>query len=156
MKFDRSERYPEFAWTALKLAAAQSRGQRRHQAEAARVPLFADQLPPPAVFDAEAERAARIAAAKRADQRMRDMDARHWRTARTMYQCATTEQQAAIRAEWDAWTGPRRPQYFKYVVDVHTGVQALRSAEFKAEDRAMKQRIWSAVTAQQAFDMGVM
>lgn len=153
MKFDRSERYPEFAWTARKLAAAQSRGQRRHQAEAARVPLFADQLPAPSAFDADAEKAARNADLHTTEQRMRDLDAKHWRAARAQYQRATPEQQAAIRSEWDRWTGPRRAQYYQYVVDLHTGVQAQRRLKRKAEERAMKQRIWDAVTAQQVIDM---
>jgi len=153
MKFDRTPRYGDFEWTARKLAAAQTRGQRRLQSEAKRVPLLADQLAQPKSFDADAERAARNADSHRAEKNIRDLDAKHWRHGRAMYQRATPEQQAAIRAAWLAWTGPRRPGYYIYVVELHTGVQEQRSLKFKAEERAMKQRIWHQITAQQVLDL---
>jgi len=154
MKFDRRQRIPAFEWTRRKLLAAQSRPARQHARELARYPLFADQTPAPApmAFDPHVEARLREQCARDSEQRMRDLFSRVWRESRRDMQHATHDQQQAIREAWGAWTGPRTSLYFRYVVDVHTGVMAAREAALAASKALARDELRRAAQLQQSLE----
>lgn len=127
MRFDRYPcRLSPFAWTPRKLAMASSKAERERAREQARLPLLADQVPPAPRFDLAAETAARQIQHDRSLQSQRDFTARVWRAARRDYFNAGAEVRSEIRSQWLAWRGPATCLYFRYVVDVATGVQQQR------------------------------
>jgi hypothetical protein len=86
---------------------------------------------------AAAEADMRAAAHRAAEQRWRDFEARVWRESRRDARAATPQQQAAIRAHWQAWRGPATALYFRYVVDLYTGVIELRRPASQARPPAV-------------------
>lgn len=127
MRFDRYPCRPgAFAWTPRKLAMASSKAERERAHEQARLPLLADLLPPAPRFDLAAETAARQIQHDKSLQSQRDFTARVWRAARRDYFNASAEVRCEIRSQWQAWRGPATCLYFRYVVDVATGVQQQR------------------------------
>ena len=155
MKFARREHMTGFEWTHRKLLAAESRPARERRRQVARYPLFADQAPEPAPFDPHLEARLRDQCARQAEQRTRDFHARVWRAARRDMQRASPEQQSAIRAGWQAWTGPCTSTYFRYVVDVHTGVMAQREAAFRARQSLVREEVARLLHAQRRLDLEV-
>jgi hypothetical protein len=155
MKFDREPRYERFAWTARKLALASKRGERERARDVARYPLLADFIEPSPAFDADAEAARREELTQRAEQRMRDLHARLWREARRDARAASPAQQQEIRERWAAWRGARKATYFRYVVDVVTGVMERRREAFLERERRMLQRILAQQQAQSALPFEV-
>lgn len=145
MKFLRTERAEPIQWTPRKLALASSAPHRRHQREAARLPLLAhtlaDPLPEPPPFDAGAALAARQRAADRLDAALRALEARVWREARRDYFAADDPQRRAIRQAWAAWRGPARALYFRYVVDEHIGVNERRQELARAREREFRRKL---------------
>lgn len=133
MRFTRCPSRPgSYVWTQRKLAMASSKGERDRAREAARLPLFADQVPAAPRFDLQAETAARQAHQDRSIQSQRDFDARVWREARRDYFAAAPEIRARIRAAWSTWRGPTTCLYFRYVVDEATGVMQRRAEAQRA------------------------
>lgn len=63
----------------------------------------------------------------RSIQTMRDLQAKHWRKGRSLYFAADPVTRQRIRTNWLAWTGPARPGYFIYVVEVATGAYEARA-----------------------------
>ena len=141
-----------FAWTSRKLAAAQGRGARDAKRAQERYPLLAEQLPIPAPLDADAEAARRDLEMRESEQRIRDFHARVWRQARHDFQQAYPEQKAAIRAGWQAWTGPVTSLYYRYMVDLHLGVMRQRTDAMRARDRAARIKLLSAMQAQNTLE----
>lgn len=146
MKFTRFERYEPITITKRKQQAFL----RKQERERARYPLFPDQIEQRSL-ESEAER--RKKSAQASETRMRDLRAKVWREARRDYWAATEEQREAIRIKWEGWRGGRDPNYFRYVVDVCTGVMEERARRMRERDRELRARIWASVDAQQAMDL---
>jgi len=128
MRFDRhAHRVEPYRWTARKLALAASKPERQRRKEQERLPLLATLQPPAPAFDLEAEQRARDVGHARSIQTMRDLEAKHWRKGRSLYFAADPATRKRIRANWLAWTGPARPGYFIYVVEVATGAYEARA-----------------------------
>ncbi|HDR8993602.1 MAG: hypothetical protein ACN6QT_06025 [Burkholderia contaminans] len=139
MRFDRAQRYEDYIWTRRKEVAFLNRHKRVAQKLERDYPLFADQLAPTPETDVDAEKALRIARARKGEQRMRDHDASVWRKGRASYFACDPAMRARIMAEWGVWPGPAKPQYFIYVVEKHNGVgdeRTRRMREREAEIRA--------------------
>lgn len=146
MKFTRFERYEPVTITDRKRQAFL----RKQERERARYPLFPDQIEQRSL-ESEVER--RKMSAQASETRMRDLWARVWREARRDYWAASEEQREAIRIKWEGWRGGRDPKYFRYVVDVCTGVMEERARQMRERDRELRDRIWASVDAQQAMDL---
>jgi hypothetical protein len=152
MRFAPFGRAEGFVWTSRKLAAAHGRSARVVKDIQARYPLLADQLPAPAPLDADAEATRRNLEMRESEQRIRDFHARVWRQARRDFQHAGPEQKAAIRAGWQAWTGPITSLYYRYMVDLHLGVMQQRTDAMRARDRAARIKLLSAIQAQNTLE----
>jgi len=72
MRFDRAMRYEDYIWTRRKELAFLNRHKRVAPKLERDCPLFSDQLAPAPETDIEAEKALRIARARKGEQRMRD------------------------------------------------------------------------------------
>lgn len=153
MRFQRCERYECFEWTKRKLAFASNRRSREVTKIEERYPLLAEQIEPfTPTFDADNEAHARNARIQSSEARMRALYARVWKESRRDFFRATPEQKQAIREAWLAWTGPVTCLYFRYVVDLHTGVMEQRRAAFKNQrDEWKRQVAQTPKTAQLAF-----
>lgn len=142
MKFQRIPKYGQLEVTARKLRMIENKPKRERKALAAKMPLFAELLPQATQVDVQAVLQQRQQHADAAEQRHRSLYARVWRESRRDFFYANAETQEAIRDAWKHWTGPRTCLYFRYVVDLHTGVMEARSLRFQqelAEVRAQRQ-----------------
>lgn len=148
MRFERVERYGRYAWTKRKQAMALSRPEREAAKLRKALPLLADQIHAVGVVDLDAEEQARQAHLDRAEQSMRALYARVWRTARRNYFAATEEQREAIRQHWAAWRGPVTCMYFTYVVDVHTGAYEERSRKMREREAVVRREVLAGMYAQ--------
>ena len=153
MKFDRRQRVSSFEWTSRMLQAAETRAERRRQREISYYPLFVEQVPSCAPFDPHVEARLRDQCARQAEHRMRALLARVWHESRRDMQRASPMQRQAIREGWDNWRGPRTATYFRYVVDLHTGVAAQRSRDFQARQVASMQGFIRSLQAQRGLDL---
>lgn len=135
MKFHRVEKYGSIEFTARKISLIESKPERQRKALADRLPLLADQLPHAAPVDVQYELSRRQALADSSELRMRSRLAGLWRSGRRDYFAAADDTRAAIRSAWDAWSGPQTASYFRYVVDLHTGVMAAREERFRQQQR---------------------
>lgn len=141
MRFQRTQRYGQIEITPRKLRAIEGKPERDRKALAAKLPLLVDVLPEPGPVDVQAEIQSRQRRSDASEQRMRALYARVWRESRRDYFQADATTRAAIREAWAAWTGPITCMYYRYVVDLHTGVQEARSQAFKkAEAESKAQR----------------
>ncbi len=154
MRFQPTPRYEPLNWTPRKQALAASRPARDLAKARAALPLLADQLPEPAPVDLDALAARRQALLASAEARMRAMTARHWRAARRDYFAATETQREAIRAAWAAWRGPLTALYFRYVVDLHTGVTEARSQAFLQREAERRAALVASVARQGVLQLG--
>lgn len=155
MRFTRYERLEPFAWTGRKLAMAQSKAARQNKKLKRRYPLIASVLPVAAQFDFDEESNRRQLAAASFTANRRAFHARVWRESRGDYFRASETQRADIRSAWAAWTGPTTSTYFRYVVDLCTGVVALRSEAAKARERDIRAVRASSRAAQGQLDLSV-
>ena len=153
MKYASFWRAESFAWTARKLANAKKRGERIAQREQERYPLLADQAPEAAPFDADTEARRRDRQMHQAEQGLRAFHSRVWRASRRDDQAANPCQREAINAAWIAWTGPRTSPYFRYIVDLHTGVQAQRAAAFTEREQKTRAEVFRLVTQQKSLEL---
>ena len=153
MKFAPFGRADGFAWTTRKLANAKKRGERVAQREQERYPLLADQAPEAMPFEADAEAKRRDDQMRRAEQDLRAFHSRVWRESRRDDQAANPGQREAIRAAWIAWTGPRTSVYFRYIVDLHTGIQAQRAEAFTERKQEARTEIIRMATQQKSFEL---
>ncbi len=153
MKFTSFGRAEGFAWTARKLANAKKRGERVAQREQERYPLLANQAPEVAPFEADAEARRRDDQMRRAEQELRAFHSRVWRESRRDDQAADPGQREAIRAAWLAWTGPRTSVYFRYIVDLHTGIQAQRAEAFTERKQEARAEVFRMATQQHSFEL---
>lgn len=137
MRFTRFGKAPRFAWTPRKLAAANGRGARTLKRDQERYPLLADQMeaPPPLNTDLEAKR--RDTRMRASEQCLRTFHAGVWRESRRDAQLGTPAQRANIRAAWLAWTGPTTSLYYRYIVDLHTGVMEHRAATMRGKEKRL-------------------
>lgn len=135
MKFTRHERPQRFQWTNRKLSAAQSKARRQAEKVKVRYPLLAEVLPLPTALDIDDESVRRQNAIDEFTFTLRAFHARVWRESRRDYFAGTIEQRASIRNAWTSWRGPTTSLYFRYIVDVHTGVMAARGKTFKDRER---------------------
>ncbi|MGY6240159.1 hypothetical protein ACW910_22010 (plasmid) [Burkholderia ambifaria] len=138
MRFDRTVRYEAYIWTPRKEQAFLNRHKRVARKLERDCPLFADQLAPAPETDVEAEKALRIARARKGEQRMRDHDASVWRKGRASYFACDPEVRARIMAEWRVWPGPAKPLYFVYVVEKHNGVGEERTRRMREREAEMR------------------
>lgn len=72
---------------------------------------------------------------------MRGFHARVWRESRRDLFEATSEQRSTIRVAWAAWRGPLTSIYFRYIVDLHTGVMARRSDNFNSREKVKRSAV---------------
>ena len=155
MRFTRYERLEPFTWTGKKLAMARSKAARQSKKLKNRYPLIAEVLPVAAEFDFDEESIRRHRAAASFAANRRAFHARVWRESRGDYFRASETQRADIRSAWASWTGPTTSTYFRYVVDLCTGVVALRSEAAKARERDTR-AVWaSSRAAQGQLDLSV-
>lgn len=154
MRFHPLPRYEGFNWTPRKQALAASRPARELAKARAALPLLVDQLPEPAPVDLDALAARRQTLLAAADARMRALTARYWREARRDYFAATQAQRAAIHAAWAAWRGPLTALYFRYVVDLHTGVVEARSQAFRLREGERRAVAAESVARQGVLQLG--
>lgn len=153
MKFTTFGRADGFAWTARKLTNAKKRGERAALREQERYPLLADQAPAVAPFEADSEAKRRDDQMRRAEQDLRAFHSRVWRESRRDDQAANPDQRKAIRTAWIAWTGPRTSVYFRYIVDLHTGVQARRAAAFTEHKQETRAEVFRLATKQKSLEL---
>lgn len=138
MRFARVEKYGKLEITERKLKLMKSKPERDRKALAKKLPLLAELIEPAPVVDVASVIAVRQSRGDAAEKRMRNLYARIWRDARKDYFAADAVVREAIRTSWDQWTGPRTCQYFRYVVDVETGVMAQRSACFRRKQEVIE------------------
>lgn len=138
MKFARVDKYGRLEITERKLKLIKSKPERQRQALAKKLPLLVELIEPAPTVDVDAVIEARQSRVDAAERRMRSLYARIWRDARKDYFAADAAIRAAIRVSWDKWTGPRTCSYFRYVVDLETGVMAQRSERFFQQQEAIK------------------
>lgn len=141
MRFQRIERYERFTWTKRKEACALARPARQAARLRKAMPLLAEQIEVGAPVDLDDEAASRQARLDRSEQRIRAHYATVWRESRRDYFDASEAQKAAIRAHWNEWRGPRTCLYFRYVVDLHTGVDEARIKAMRQRQAEIHRRI---------------
>lgn len=148
MRFSRYPRVEVFEWTKRKLTLAERRPQRQAMKLASNYPLIASVLEPPQAFDLERETESRRLAYQRSEQRMRAFHARIWRESRKNFFLASDAQRALIRSAWLEWRGPTTSTYFRYLVDLHTGVMKARSERFRAAEKQRRLSILALSSSQ--------
>lgn len=153
MRFTRKVRYEDFNWTPRSLAMAKSKPARQQKKMEDQFPLLAAVLPPPAAFNEEQEFEQRRSRLKRIDAEDRARCARLWRACRRDFFAATDEQKEAIRKAWAAWQGPTTGLYFRYVVDVATGVYEARSNALRAHEAQLRREARARMEAQGSFEL---
>lgn len=114
-------------------------------------PLLAPVLPKPHAFDANAELAARQSTRIQAERRTRDFTARVWRESRRDYFAATEQQREKIRDAWNQWRGPATVLYFRYLVDLHTGVMEERSRRAREDAKALRHKLFANMPVQESL-----
>ncbi len=153
MLFTPYSRPEQFTWTARKLAAAKSKPDRKALQQDQQYPLLVGLLPTPAPFDQQAETERRRLVDLKQISTMRDFHAGVWKAARRDFFAADHDQKHAIRTAWRDWTGPRTSTYFRYLVDLHTGVMEARSIAFRAREREQRAIVVAVIRAQASFDL---
>lgn len=153
MRFTPFGKAQGFTWTTRKMAAAVGRGVRTLKRNQALYPLLADQMPAPEVLDVNIEAQRRDTSMREAEQRLRDFHASVWRAARRDAQGCTTAQRDAIRAAWATWTGPVTSIYFRYIVDLHTGVMERRALAMREKTNTVRINLNRAHQAQQSLEL---
>lgn len=153
MRFTRYARYEDFDWTPRKLAMARSKPDRQQKKVEERFPLLASILPPPAAFDEEAERARRRERLRKTEIDQRARLARLWRACRRDFFAASEEQKDLIRQAWATWAGPTTGLYYRYVVDLHTGIVDARSAAFRQQEQQRLNDLLQRARAQGSLDL---
>lgn len=152
MNFLRYGRHEDFCWTAKKLAKASTKPARQLKKMHQNYPLIADVLPTPAAFSADEEAQRRQQSNQGFELGLRTFHARVWREARRDFFAASFIQREAIRRGWSTWAGPRTSLYFRYVVDLHTGVIQARSSVFIADQVRLIHQVRQQRIAQDQFD----
>ncbi|MFM0608809.1 hypothetical protein PQR05_30190 [Paraburkholderia sediminicola] len=141
MRFDRRVRFEPLTWTARKEAAYLGRHKRAQAKIDREYPLFAHQFVPEPLNDVEVEKERRERMALAGEQRMRDLEAKHWREARAAYfACEQTVRQEII-AEWTGWRGPARAGYFIYIVEKHNGAADERARQYRTRVLELRTQI---------------
>lgn len=141
MRFDRRRRVEGSTWTARKEAAFLQRHKRLEKRIERDYPLFTVEFAPAPETDVEAEKARRDRMALKGDQDMRDLCAKHWRSARAAYFACPPAVRAQITDEWRRWRGPAEAGYFRYVVEKHNGAAEEKAQQRRARDDEMRARI---------------
>ncbi|WP_176060281.1 hypothetical protein [Paraburkholderia sp. BCC1876] len=141
MRFDRTPRFEGLTWTARKEAAYLRRHKRAQDKIDRDFPLFAHQFAPAPMNDVDAEKERRQRLALAGEQRMRDLDAKHWREGRAAYFACGRAVRERIMVEWTSWRGPAKALYFIYVVEKHSGAAEERARECRAREAALRARI---------------
>ncbi|MFM0386902.1 hypothetical protein [Paraburkholderia dipogonis] len=108
MRFDRRLRFEPLTWTARKEVAYLGRHKRAQAKIDREYPLFAHQFVPEPLNDVEVEKERRERMALAGEQRMRDLEAKHWREGRAAYFACEPAVRQQIIAEWTGWRGPAR------------------------------------------------
>jgi hypothetical protein len=138
MRFDRRPRVEGLTWTARKEAAYLRRHKRAQEKIDRAYPLFVHQFVPAPVNDVDAEKERRERMALAGDQRMRNLEAKHWSEGRAAYFACEPSVRGQIISEWTRWRGPARAGYFIYVVEKHSGAAEERERQYR--DRVAKLR----------------
>lgn len=136
MKFDRRIRHHAVTLTERKAAAFA----RKQAKERARYPLFAEHVASEQ-HSLDEEMTRRQSAADAAEANMRAFHARTWRKSRAHYFTLPEKVQAQVRAQWNAWVGPRTSTYFAWMVDTLSGEQAKRVDQAKRESQELLGRL---------------
>lgn len=136
MKFFRRPRHQTVTLTQRKAAAFA----RKQANERARYPLFADHVASEQ-HDIGTEMVRRQNAVDNAEEGMRAFHARVWRESRARYFALPDEVHAQVRAQWNAWVGPRTSTYFAWMVDHLSGEQAKWRAQAELERKELIARL---------------
>lgn len=136
MEFIRYARYHAVTLTQRKAAAFA----RKQEKERNRYPLFSEHVAGEQ-HDLSEEMTRRQNAIDAAEANMRAFHARTWRKGRAHYFALPDEVKAQVRADWNAWVGPRTSTYFAWMVDHLSGQQAKRVAQAKEETREILGRL---------------
>lgn len=150
MRFDRMRRAEPYNWTARKERAFPTRHTRVAKKIERDYPLFSDEFAPEPETDVEGERVRREQMTRRSDQRMRDLQAEHWRKGRAAYFACEPDVRARIEDEWLRWRGPAGPTYFIYVVEKHNGEAERRSARIAEREAEIRARVAEQIAAERA------
>lgn len=148
MRFQRIPRIEGYQWTSRKETAYLQRHKRIAKRIERDIPLFAEQYAPQPETDVQAEKARRERMAIAGEQRMRDLEAKHWRQGRASYFACTAAIRAQIRDEWDRWRGPLKAGYFIYIVEKHSGEAERRRIYYENERRKLLERVFRDLNAQ--------
>lgn len=121
MKFDKHPSFDYRGFTPRKQTAFANRPDRIRRKLAMKIPLFADQVDTSNQTSLEEEQQRRLDMAIASHQRMRDLDAKHWRSARRGYFALPPEIRSQVKARWQAFTGPKKPSMLCYFVRLANG-----------------------------------
>ncbi|KSQ21712.1 hypothetical protein APB26_32545 [Pseudomonas aeruginosa] len=143
MLFKRYERHTPVNFTQRK-AAAFARKQKREQDS---MPLFADQIAQEQVgWDDEKQR--REERWVKSVQRMRDLQAKHWRRVRQAYYALDQVTRARCREYMAQWRGGYTPTNMIYVIEGFSGAREEREKRLREEDRQLRVQILRQLDAQ--------
>ncbi|MFL9995287.1 hypothetical protein PQR34_32180 [Paraburkholderia sediminicola] len=153
MRFDRRLRFEPLTWTARKEAAYLGRHKRAQAKIDREYPLFAHQFVPAPLNGVEVEKARRERMALVGEQRMRDLEAKHWREARAAYfACEPTVRQQIV-AQSAGWRGPARAGYFMYIVEKHNGAADERDRQYRIRISALRTQIENRLDAERSLSL---
>ena len=155
MRFTRYARSEPFTWTPKKLSAAKSKPARQAVKLEQQYPLLAAVLEAPAAFDLNVETERRMHGISGHEQNLRDFHARVWRESRRDYFAAMQTQRCEIRKAWAGWSGPTASTYYRYMVDLHTGVMDARSKAFNIREREQRSAMAVSRYAQGRLELAV-
>ncbi|WP_316157840.1 hypothetical protein [Cupriavidus sp. BIC8F] len=133
MRFTRYERHNPIDFNARRQAAFA----RKQAREREHYPLLAEHVAAEQ-HSVDEELARRNARSDACEANMRAHYARSWRDARRIYFSQPEAMRAIIRAKWRAWVGPTTSTYFSWMVDVESGNQACRVADYRVRDAAAR------------------
>jgi hypothetical protein len=153
MRFDRTPRFEGLTWTARKEAAYLRRHKRAQDRIDRDFPLFAHQFAPAPIDDIDAEKERRQRLAMAGEQRMRDLNAKHWREARAAYFACAQVVRAQIVAEWTSWRGPAKATYFIYIVEKHNGAAEERARQYRVRNAGLRARIEKQLDAESSLPL---
>ncbi|HEP8970235.1 TPA: hypothetical protein VDU83_002573 [Pseudomonas aeruginosa] len=136
MLFKRYERHTPVNFTTRKEAAF-ARKQKREQDS---MPLFADQIAQEqAGWDDEKQR--REERWIKSVQRMRDLQAKHWRRVRAAYYALDQATRTRCRDYMEQWRGGYTPTNMIYVIEGFSGAREEREKRLRDEDRQLRVQI---------------
>ncbi|HGO9799714.1 TPA: hypothetical protein ACLEB8_004904 [Pseudomonas aeruginosa] len=147
MLFKRFERCAPVNFTPRKEAAFARKLKREQDS----MPLFAEQIAQEQRGWDE-EKVNREERWRKSVQRMRDLQAKHWRKVRAAYYALDSETRARCRDYMEQWRGGYTPTNFIYIVEGFSGVREKREQRLRERDRQLRQEIERKLDAEMQQD----